>query len=124
VLSARLRDLAAVDGDRHRQRRLLVQDLADAVARLDEEGPVLMVLEDLHWADQLSLEVVGRLATRLAARAMLLAGTYRSDELEGTALAREARALAGQVGALPIVAEADRLLAGTAGNRAERPGTR
>ena len=29
ALSARLRDLATVDGDRHRQRRLLVQDLTE-----------------------------------------------------------------------------------------------
>ena len=91
-LSARLRDLATVDGDRHRQRRLLVQDLTDAVAQLGQEHPVLVVLEDLHWADQLSLEVLGHLAVRLAARTMLVAGAYRSDELYPRLPMRELRA--------------------------------
>jgi predicted ATPase len=39
------------------------------------------VLEDLHWADQLSLEVVAHLAARLAGRTTLAAGAYHSDEL-------------------------------------------
>jgi DNA-binding CsgD family transcriptional regulator len=40
---------------------------------------------------------------------------------EGTALARDARALADQVEAHPLVAEADRLLAAAAGHRAASP---
>jgi DNA-binding CsgD family transcriptional regulator/type II secretory pathway predicted ATPase ExeA len=81
AMSARLRELAGVGGDRHRQRRLLVQDLADAAGAVGAGEPVLVVLEDLHWADQLSLEVVAHLATRLAGRPLLVVGAYRSDEL-------------------------------------------
>ena len=93
LLSARLREQPALDGDRHRQRRLLVQDLTDAAARLgDEERPALVVFEDLHWADELSLEVIGHLATRLGARALLVAGAYRSDELFPRRPMREWRA--------------------------------
>jgi DNA-binding CsgD family transcriptional regulator/tetratricopeptide (TPR) repeat protein len=91
AMAARLRELAGVGGDRHRQRRLLVQDLTDLVGRLDDERPVLVLLEDLHWADQLSLEVVGRLAARLAAGPMLVAGAYRSDELAPRVPMREWR---------------------------------
>jgi hypothetical protein len=61
-MAGRLRELAGVGGDRHRQRRLLVQDLADAAGRIGGGDAVLVVLEDLHWADQLSLEVVAHLA--------------------------------------------------------------
>ena len=81
AMSARLREPGGVGGDRHRQRRLLVQDLADAFLDLGGAGPLLVVLEDLHWADELSLEVVGHLAARLPARPLLVAGAYRSDEL-------------------------------------------
>jgi ATP/maltotriose-dependent transcriptional regulator MalT len=81
AMAGRLRELAGVGGDRHRQRRLLVQDLTDLAGRIGSGGPVLAVLEDLHWADQLSLEVVGHLAVRLAGRPLLVAGAYRSDEL-------------------------------------------
>jgi predicted ATPase len=79
AMAGRLRELAEVGGDRHRQRRLLVQDLADEAGRIGDGGPVLVVLEDLHWADQLSLEVVAHLAARLDGRPLLVAGAYRSD---------------------------------------------
>ncbi len=78
AMAARLRELAGVGGDRHRQRRLLVQDLADAAGAIGVGEPVLVVLEDLHWADQLSLEVVAHLATRLAGRPLLVVGAYRA----------------------------------------------
>jgi hypothetical protein len=81
TMSARLREPGGVGGDRHRQRRLLVQDLADAFGDLGGTGPLLVVLEDLHWADELSLEVVGHLAARLPARPLLGRRAYRSDEL-------------------------------------------
>src|SRR5215211_1993177 len=81
AISARLREPGGVGGDRHRRRRLLVQDLADTVLDLGGDGPLLVVLEDLYWADELSLEVVGHLVARLPARPLLVPGAYRSDEL-------------------------------------------
>jgi hypothetical protein len=92
AMAGRLREHAEVGGDRHRQRRLLVQDLTDTVGRLGEDRAALVVLEDLHWADQLSLEVVAHLATRVADRTMLVAGAYRSDELYPRLPMREWRA--------------------------------
>jgi DNA-binding CsgD family transcriptional regulator/tetratricopeptide (TPR) repeat protein len=92
AMSARLRDFATVGGDAHRQRRLLVQDLTDALLQLDGGRAMIVVLEDLHWADQLSLEVAGHLAARLAGRAMVVAGAYRSDELYPRVPLREWRA--------------------------------
>ncbi|MEP7025199.1 MAG: AAA family ATPase, partial [Actinomycetota bacterium] len=80
-LSSRLRSISAADGDAHHRRRLLVQDLVDLLAAREPGAPVLLILEDLHWADQLSLDVLGHLAVRLGSRRMLIAGAYRSDEL-------------------------------------------
>ena len=73
--------VSADAGDAHHRRRLLVQDLADLLVTVEPGTPVLIILEDLHWADELSLDVLGHLAGRLAARPMLVAGAYRSDEL-------------------------------------------
>ncbi len=81
-LSSRVRAISAgADGDAHHRRRLLVQDLVDLLASADSGTPVLMILEDLHWADELSLDVLGHLASRLATRPLLVAAAYRSDEL-------------------------------------------
>src|SRR5687768_6089248 len=46
-------------GDAHRRRRLMVLDAVERLASLPEEGPSLLALEDLHWCDELSLEIVG-----------------------------------------------------------------
>jgi DNA-binding CsgD family transcriptional regulator/tetratricopeptide (TPR) repeat protein len=80
-LLERMAGAADVAGDSHRQRRLLVMDVVDLIAGLADERPVALALEDLHWADDLTLEVVGQLARRLPERPLLVAGTYRSDEL-------------------------------------------
>lgn len=68
--------------DPRRQRRFLVLEIVDRIAGLAAgERPVMVALEDLHWADDLTLEMLGRLARRLADLRMLIVGTYRSDEL-------------------------------------------
>jgi DNA-binding CsgD family transcriptional regulator len=91
-LSARIRAITSIDGDAHRRRRLLIQDLVDRLVSTRLDAPVLVILEDLHWADELSLDVLGHLATRLGPRGMLVAGAYRSDELYAGGPMRDLRA--------------------------------
>src|SRR5215475_9053856 len=91
-LTSRLRPISDDAGDAHHRRRLLVQDLADLLVTADPGAPVLIALEDLHWADELSLDVLGHLAGRLASRPMLVAGAYRSDELYPQLPMRDLRA--------------------------------
>ena len=90
-LASRIRVIPADAGDAHHRRRLLVQDLADLLVTVDPGGPVLIILEDLHWADELSLDVLGHLAGRIANRPILIAGAYRSDELYPSVPLRELR---------------------------------
>ncbi|GAA1010246.1 LuxR family transcriptional regulator [Acrocarpospora pleiomorpha] len=91
-LSSRLRAISTADGDAHRQRRLLVQNVVDLLVMAEPGGPMLVILEDLHWADELSLDVLGHLPGRLASRPMLIAGAYRSDELYPKLPMRDLRA--------------------------------
>jgi hypothetical protein len=59
--------------------------------------PLLIIIEDLHWSDDTSLELLRYLARRLATQPLLLLLTYRSDELNPSlqhflaALSREQR---------------------------------
>ena len=56
--------------------------LAESIANMAAERPLLLVLDDLHWADDLSLRFLGQLpATFFADLRLLLLGTYRSDEV-------------------------------------------
>jgi len=44
--------------------------LIDQLAGLAQEGPVLIILEDVHWADPTTLEFFGRTIPRLPPRAL------------------------------------------------------
>jgi DNA-binding CsgD family transcriptional regulator/tetratricopeptide (TPR) repeat protein len=58
----------------------LFELLLGVLHRLAERGPVLLVVEDLHWADQSTRDLLGFLVRNLRGGvAMVL--TYRSDEL-------------------------------------------
>jgi DNA-binding CsgD family transcriptional regulator/tetratricopeptide (TPR) repeat protein len=91
-LTSRIRAIHTDAGDAHHRRRLLVQDLADLLVTVEPGIPVLIILEDLHWADELSLDVLGHLAGRIANRPMLVACAYRSDELYSSLPMRDLRA--------------------------------
>ena len=57
---------------------------ASVLAVLDElgaRGPVLMLLEDLHWADQSSRELLSFLFARQLPDDVHIVATYRSDDL-------------------------------------------
>ena len=72
-------------------RERLLQDLTDTIDAAARERPLVVVLDDLQWADELTLAALDSLRRALhePARLMLL-GTYRSEE-ESDAL-RELRA--------------------------------
>ena len=49
--------------------------------RLTATGPVVLVVEDMHWADRSTLDLLAFLVRNLRQGPMLLLGTFRSDEL-------------------------------------------
>jgi len=71
------RSLTPSGVERHRL-SVAFQHLFRAFAR---EAPVLVVLEDLHWADETSLELLQYLARELRDVRVLLLASYRSDEM-------------------------------------------
>jgi len=67
-------------GDAIAQARLfgLLRTLLD---RLAAEAPVLLAIEDIHWADRSTLEFLSSLLRGLRDERLLLVCTYRGDEL-------------------------------------------
>ncbi len=53
----------------------------NALRSLSERSALLIVFEDLHWADETTRELFAYLARGVGHRPILLVGTYRSDEL-------------------------------------------
>jgi class 3 adenylate cyclase len=63
--------------------RLFVRVL-ELLAGLASRSPVVLVLEDLHWADDSSRELLAFLAVRLRDQPVMLVGTLREEELAGS----------------------------------------
>lgn len=55
--------------------------LFSLVQELQRAGPAILVIEDLHWADEATLDVIKYLARRPSAAELLIVLTYRDDEL-------------------------------------------
>ncbi|MFL5768532.1 MAG: ATP-binding protein [Chloroflexota bacterium] len=88
-------DLLAIDG-RHEgdglgARRLIVRAVADRILQAIDR-PTMLVFQDLHWTDEMSLEVIGELARHLADLPLLMVADYRADELPADGIHREWRA--------------------------------
>ena len=67
--------------DPETERRLLFLAVAQVVARLARRRPLLLVLDDLHWADRSSLLLARHIARELHIGRVLIVGTFRDTEL-------------------------------------------
>jgi DNA-binding CsgD family transcriptional regulator/tetratricopeptide (TPR) repeat protein len=80
----------AHSGDALGSRRLLVRGAADRI--LDAiDRPTMLVFDDLHWTDEMSLEVIGELARHVTERPLFLLAGYRADEFPADSIHREWR---------------------------------
>ncbi len=61
------------------ERALLFEAVARLLERLSSEAPVLLFVDDLHWADSPSLTLLGYLVPTVAASRIALVGTYRPE---------------------------------------------
>jgi len=73
--------LETSDGDRDSQDGDLLEHLLGVVERLGADVPLLFVIEDLHWADRSTRDLLVFLARNLQDTHVLMMGTYRSDDL-------------------------------------------
>ncbi|MDA8017978.1 MAG: protein kinase [Thermoanaerobaculia bacterium] len=102
----------------HMRRQRIHEAIAAVIVELADLRPVVLVLEDLHWADESTLEVLGMLLEQVAALPMLLVMTARLEfepiwrahgHLAETRLARltdaEVRELVANVAGDPLPAE-------------------
>jgi AAA ATPase domain len=71
------------------KRRYLFQSVSEGLATASQTSPYVLILEDLHWADESTLSLLIHLANRVAQLPVVIIGTYRSGYSENhPALAR------------------------------------
>src|SRR5919108_4607291 len=61
-------------------RERMLRELAEALERLTAARPLVLVLEDLHWSDYSTLDVLAMLARRREPARLLVLGTYRPED--------------------------------------------
>jgi len=64
------------------RRHYLFQSIAEALSRAARIRPRLLVLDDLHWADESTLALLNYLANRVAQLPVVMIGTYRGEYSE------------------------------------------
>jgi predicted ATPase len=74
--------------------------LLDLFARTGVEAPVVLVIEDLHWADPSTRGFLSFLVRNIRRERLLLLATYRTDELHRR---HPLRQVLGEVERLPVV---------------------
>ncbi len=67
--------------DPEQEQRRLFTTLAEVFTKQATSQPVLLVVEDIHWSDESTLEFLLFFARKTAAHGLLVVLTYRSDEV-------------------------------------------
>jgi len=62
---------------------LLFEEILTLLEKVAADRPIAMVLEDLHWADASSRDLLMFLSRNLTQRGILIVGTCRTNELDG-----------------------------------------
>lgn len=85
-------------------RERMLREIGDALEAISSETPLILVLEDLHWSDPSTIEMLALVARRSAPARLLILGTYRPADVSFTnhplkAMKQElvARAQAGEI---------------------------
>jgi adenylate cyclase len=75
------RQEGAGSGDSGIEQSHIFEQYANVLGRLSHKHPLLLVLDDLQWADMASIGLLFRLGRRIGGHRILLVGTYRPEEV-------------------------------------------
>jgi len=63
----------------------MLRELVEALDTLSTAAPLILLLEDLHWSDASTIDLLARLAGRREAARLLVLGTYRPADVAASA---------------------------------------
>jgi DNA-binding winged helix-turn-helix (wHTH) protein/predicted ATPase len=62
-------------------RERMVREICEALEAVTAENPLILILEDLHWVDVSTLDVISALARRRGPAKLVVLGTYRPADV-------------------------------------------
>jgi DNA-binding SARP family transcriptional activator len=91
----------------------MLREMLETVEAITAEAPLVLILEDLHWSDGSTVELLEAIARRRVAARLLVVGTYRRGEalaaqhpVNRIAQALRSRALCTELAVGPLAEEA------------------
>src|SRR5882672_382829 len=60
----------------------MMREMGDALGMFATSSPIALLLEDLHWADPSSVDLLRHLCQRISSQHLLIAGTFRPEDIE------------------------------------------
>ncbi|HEV8150540.1 MAG TPA: AAA family ATPase, partial [Gemmatimonadales bacterium] len=66
-------------------RERMLRELVEALEAVTRDAPLVLLLEDLHWSDSATIDLLGMLARRRDSARLLVLGTYRPADVAGAA---------------------------------------
>jgi serine/threonine protein kinase/tetratricopeptide (TPR) repeat protein len=60
----------------------MMREMGDALGMFANTSPIVLLLEDLHWADPSSIDLLRHLCQRISSQRLLIAGTFRPEDIE------------------------------------------
>jgi predicted ATPase len=85
-------------------RERMLREMAETIEALTDKTPLVLALEDLHWSDYSTLDLISYLARRSEQARLLIVGTYRPEEapsqehpLKGVKQELQAKRLCGEL---------------------------
>lgn len=60
----------------------MMREMGDALSTFATSSPIILLLEDLHWSDPSSVDLLSHLCQRIANQRLLIAGTFRPEDIE------------------------------------------
>ena len=64
-------------------RERMLREITSAREALSAETPIVLSLEDLHWSDPSTIDLVASIATRTSSAQLMVLASYRPSELSG-----------------------------------------
>ncbi len=60
----------------------MLREMGDVLGALAASTPLVILLEDIHWADPSSIDLLGHLCRRVGGQRLLVIGTFRPEDVE------------------------------------------
>ncbi len=73
-------NILQTDGDLEQTH--LLEQYTNVILALAEKQPLMLLLDDLHWADEASIDLLFHLSRRLGSARVLIIGAYRANEIK------------------------------------------